>query len=150
MQFYHDFPVGRVLQLGPYRVTAEEIVEFAAEFDPQPFHLDGNSKQAELTGGLIASGWHTSAILMRMMCDAYLLDTASQGSGGLDQVRWLKPVRPGDTLSGTATVTGCRISKSRPELGLVDFEYDLRNQNDETVMRVTGMGMINVSPEQVK
>ena len=142
MLHFHDFTVGKVLPLGPYAVSAEEITEFAREFDPQPFHLDGNSSQAEQTGGLIASGWHTYAIIMRMMCDAYLLDTASQGSGGLDEVRWLKPVRPGDVLTGTATVLSARISNSKPDLGLVTMEYKAQNQNGETVIIITGMGMI--------
>lgn len=133
------------MQLGPYAVTEQEIIHFAGEFDPQPFHLDGNSQQAVETGGLIASGWHTCAIVMRMMCDAYLLDTASQGSGGLDQVRWLKPVRPGDVLTGTATVLGARISSSKPNLGLVQMEYKAENQYSETVIIIHGMGMIDVS-----
>ena len=145
MLLFEDFTIGRVFPLGPYSVTADEIIEFASEFDPQPFHLDGASEQAEKTGGLIASGWHTCAIVMRMMCDAYLLDTASQGSGGLDQVRWVKPVRPNDILTGTATVLDARVSKSKPNLGLVKMEYKAQNQDQETVIIITGMGMIDVA-----
>ncbi len=145
MLTYEDFPVGKVIELGPRTVTAEEIVAFASKFDPQPFHLDGGSEQAKQTGGLIASGWHTSSILMRMMCDAYLLESASQGSAGLDEIRWIKPVRPGDTLTGTATVVDGRVSRSRPDLGLLQMAYELRNQNDEVVMTVRGSGMVKVS-----
>mgnify|MGYP000430436995 CR=1 FL=1 len=142
MLTFEDFPVGAVFQLGPKTVTSDEIIAFAKKFDPQPFHLDADSEQARLTGGLIASGWHTSSMLMSMMCDAYLLDSASQGSAGLDEVRWLKPVRPDDTLSGTATVLERHISRSRPELGILQMNYELRNQNDEIVMTVRGSGMV--------
>ncbi|MEP0940333.1 MAG: MaoC family dehydratase [Rhizobiaceae bacterium] len=131
-----DFP--------PYEVTAEEIKEFAQEFDPQPFHLDENSEQAKQVGGLIASGWHTSGIQMRMICDGFLLDSTSQGSPGLEQVRWLNVVRPGDTLSGTAEVVGRRVSKSRPELGIVSFVYRMVNQRDEEVMVTKGVGMFSL------
>ena len=148
MLTYDDFPIGRSFQLGPRTITAEEIIEFAEEFDPQPFHLDANSEQAKQVGGLIASGWHTCSILMRMMCDSYILDTASQGAAGLESVRWLKPVRPNDTLSGSATVTSRRVSKSNPQLGLVGFDYSLKNQNNETVMIIIGMGMIDTKDEE--
>ncbi|MEE9313219.1 MAG: MaoC family dehydratase [Rhizobiaceae bacterium] len=143
MLSYDDFPIGRSFKLGPHLITAEEIIEFAQEFDPQPFHLDGNSEQAKQVGGLIASGWHTCSIFMRMLCDAYILDSASQGSAGLEDVRWLKPVRPADTLSGSATVISRRVSKSNPRLGLVGFDYTLENQHGETVMKIAGMGMID-------
>lgn len=149
MLTYEDYPLGRVFELGPKTITKEEIIEFASEFDPQPFHIDETSLQAENVGGLIASGWHTSSIFMRMMCDAFLLETASQGSAGLEEVRWLSPVRPGDTLHGTAEVVGRRVSRSNPKLGLVDFAYELRNQNNETVMTVRGMGMIDALPREV-
>ena len=138
-----DFWEGRVFKLGPRMVTADEIVEFAEEFDPQPFHLDEDSEQAKLVGGLIASGWHTCSIFMRMMCDAFILGSTSQGSAGLDNVRWLKPVRPGDELSGTATVVSPRVSKSKPDLGFVQFDYELRNQKGDIVMTITGNGMIS-------
>lgn len=144
-----DFPVGKVLPLGPRTVTVDEIIEFAREFDPQPFHLDANSEQAKAVGGLIASGWHTSSLLMAMMCESYLLDTASEGSGGLDEVRWHIPVRPDDVLSGTATVLSSRVSKSKPDIGLVNFDYVLNNQAGEKVLTVQGMGMVKVDTEEV-
>lgn len=143
MLTYKDFPVGRIIELQPKTVSEEEIIEFAKEFDPQPFHIDPDSKEAQEMGGLIASGWHTSSMLMKMMCDSYLLQSASQGSPGLEEVRWHKPVRPGDTLSGTAEVVDARLSKSRPTLGLIMFHYHMKNQNDETVMTVRGLGMID-------
>ncbi|MEE9376202.1 MAG: MaoC family dehydratase [Rhizobiaceae bacterium] len=143
MLIYDDFTIGRCFELGPRTVSKEEIVEFAKEFDPQPFHLDAESEQAKQVGGLIASGWHTCSIFMRMMCDAYILDTASQGSAGLEEVRWLKPVRPNDTLSGTAKVVSRRVSKSNAKLGLVGLDYSLENQKGETVLKITGMAMID-------
>ncbi len=144
MLTYEDFTPGRVFQLGPRKVSAEEIIEFAEEFDPQPFHIDAGSEQAAQVGGLIASGWHTCSIFMRMLCDSYLLDTASLGSAGLDEVRWLRPVRPGDILSGSATVTDRRVSSKRANLGLVSFDYELHNQQDQPVMTIRGMGMMEV------
>lgn len=128
--------------MGPKTVTQEEIIAFAEKYDPQPFHTDPGSEMADSVGGLIASGWHTCGIMMRMICDAYLLDSASMGAPGLDEVRWLIPVRPGDTLTGTTTVLDRRISKSRPELGLLTLEYELKNQNGETVLLTKGTGMM--------
>ena len=142
MLTFEDFHIGRVFALGPYTITQEEIMEFAREFDPQPLHLDPESTQAKQVGGIVASGWHTASILMRMMCDCYLLDTKSQGSPGMDEVRWLIPVRPGDELSGTVTVTERRESKSNPNIGIIRVAYSLENQNDETVMTMSGLGML--------
>ena len=147
MLTFEDFSVGREFDLPPHTITAEEIVEFAQEFDPQPFHLDGNSEQAKQVGGLIASGWHTSSIMMRMICDGYLLDSPSQGSPGLEEVRWLNVVRPGDTLSATAEVTASRVSKSNPAIGIVSFVYRMHNQRGEDVMRTKGVGMFRTSNE---
>ncbi len=144
MLTYDDFPPGRMFALGPKHVTAQDIVAFAEKYDPQPFHLDADSHHAKQVGGLIASGWHTCGLLMRMMCDSFLLETASQGSGGLQAVRWLAPVRPGDTLSGEAKVITRRVSKSRPNLGVVDWEYRLDNQAGDTVLTSRGSGFVDV------
>ncbi|MFD0916393.1 MaoC family dehydratase [Pseudahrensia aquimaris] len=147
MLTYDNLAIGQEFALGPKLVTAEEIIEFASEFDPQPFHLDPESDQAAQVGGLIASGWHTCSMFMRMMCDGFILDSTSQGSAGLDEVRWLLPVRPGDRLTGTARVVEKRVPKSRPDLGMVQFEYTLNNQNGETVMTIKGNGMLGRTPE---
>lgn len=144
MLHYEDFPVGHTLTLGPHHFSAEEIITFAQQFDPQPFHLDAESDGAKALGGLIASGWHTCSATMRMMCDAYLLKTASQGSAGLDEVRWMRPVYAGDTLTGTATVDGRRVLSSRPDMGAVQFTYHLENQRGEPVLRMRGMGFVSV------
>ncbi|MDD9910234.1 MAG: MaoC family dehydratase [Ahrensia sp.] len=142
MLTYEDFTIGRVFPMGPKTVTQEEIVAFAEKFDPQPFHTDPDSDMAAGVGGLIASGWHTCGMMMRMMCDAYLLNSSSMGAPGLDEVRWLLPVRPGDVLTGTTKVVERRISKSRPTLGLLTLEYEVKNQKGETVMLTKGTGMM--------
>ena len=138
---YEDFEVGASIPLGSKLVTAEEIVEFAREFDPQPMHLDEEAGRASILGGLSASGWHTCAIFMRMICDAYLLDSTSQGAPGVDHVKWRKPVLAGDTLTGRSTVTARRLSQSRPALGFVTFRFELFNQNGETVFDMQNTGM---------
>jgi acyl dehydratase len=127
-----DFTLGRAFPLPPHTVTREEIIAFAREFDPQPFHLgDGGNG---LSDGLTASGWHTCAIFMRALCDGLLLDSACLGSPGIDYLRWLKPVRPGDTLTAIATVIEARASKSRPDRGIVRFRHDVANQGGEAVL----------------
>lgn len=138
---YEDFEVGASLPLGSKLVTAEEIVEFASEFDPQPMHLDEEAGRASILGGLSASGWHTCAMFMRMICDAYLLDSTSQGAPGVDHVKWRKPVLAGDTLTGRSTVMARRLSQSRPALGFVTFRFELFNQNGETVYDMQNTGM---------
>lgn len=137
---FEDLPVGRTFALGPVTVTVEEIVAFAGQFDPQDFHLDGDSAQARAVGGLIASGWHSCAIAMRMFCDAYLLDSTSQGAPGVGAVRWLAPVRPGDVLRGTSTVREARLSRSRPGLGIVGFDHELTVE-DRPVLRMDNTGL---------
>ena len=135
-RYFEDFREGEVLPLGPRTVTREEIVAFAAEFDPQPFHVDPDAAEQGPFGGLIASGWHTAALYMRMYVDALLNKTISMGSPGVEELRWLRPVRPGDTLAGTATVLSVRASKNRPDMGIVQFRFELANQRREPVMRV--------------
>lgn len=144
--YWEDFPVGQVVDCGTRQVRRDEIVAFAAQFDPQPFHLDEQAGEASLFGGLSASGWHTCALCMRMMCDSYLLRSSSLGSPGLDEVRWLKPVRPGDTLHLRMTVLEARTMQSRPGVGLVRCAWDLRNQHEQDVLRMTGWAMFGRRP----
>ena len=138
---FEDFVVGDTIALGKKHVTAAEIIEFASEFDYQPMHLDEEAGKASILGGLSASGWHTCCMFMRMMCDGFLLDSTSQGSPGIDYVRWKKPVLAGDTLTGTSTVTAKRTSASRPGLGFVTVEHALINQHGETVLELRNSGM---------
>jgi acyl dehydratase len=140
--FWEDFHAGRVFDLGATDpVTRDAIVGFAREFDPQPFHLDEAAAEAALFGRLAASGWHTAAMTMRAMCDGYLLDSASLGSPGIENLRWLKPVFVGDRLHVRMEVLEARASKSRPTIGLVLSRWEVRNQHDEPVMTMEGWGM---------
>ncbi|GLS32111.1 Acyl dehydratase [Mesorhizobium albiziae] len=138
---FEDFIEGGSIALGSKLVTAEEIVEFAGEFDAQPMHLDEEAGRASILGGLSASGWHTCSMFMRLMCDGFLLDSTSQGSPGLDYVRWKKPVLAGDTLTGKSTVLAKRMSKSKPGLGFITVKSELSNQRGETVLELENTGM---------
>lgn len=144
MIYFEDFKVGETLEMGRRLVDKDEVIAFAKDFDPQPFHVDEEAARKSFFGGLIASGWHTVAMVMRMMCDSYLLDSASLGSPGVDNVKWLKPVRPGDTIRAMRTVLEARASKSKPEVGIVKSRWEVYNQNDELVMTMEGYGMFAV------
>lgn len=139
--YWEDFKVGEKIRLGSKRVTRDEIIEFATRYDPQPFHVDEAAARDSIYGGLIASGWHTGAMAMRMMCDAYLLEAASMGSPGLDSLKWVKPVRPEDRITTYRTTLESRASRSRPEMGIVKFFWEVLNQNDELVMSMEGYGL---------
>jgi acyl dehydratase len=131
---FEDFAVGEVAEYGATIVTVEAIVDFARQFDPQVFHLNDSAARETMTEGLIASGWHTAGILMRMSCDNFLNRSTCQGAPGLEEVSWMRPVRPGDTLGVRRRTIGARTSKSRPELGLVEFVFEVVNQSGEIVM----------------
>ncbi len=133
-RYFEDFAVGQVLTLPERQVGRAEIIAFAAEFDPQAFHLDERAGASDLASGLFASGWHTCAMLMRMLCDAYLVDSSCMGSPGIETLKWRKPVRAGDRLSGSSTVIELRKSATRPEMGIVRFRHEVRNQAGETVV----------------
>lgn len=138
---YEDFPEGGTLDLGTKQVTAAELIEFASQFDAQPMHLDEEAGKASILGGLSASGWHICSMFMRMMCDAFLLDSTSQGSPGIDYTRWKKPVLAGDTLTGRSTILAKRTSRSRPNLGFVTMRAELFNQRGECVFELENTGM---------
>ena len=139
--YWEDFPVGAVREFGGKSLSKEDIVRFAREYDPQPFHVDEEAAKKSVFGGLIASGWQTCGLAMRMMCDAYLLDAASAGSPGVENIRWLLPVRPGDTLRVRLTVLEARVLQSRPHIGLLRNKWEMFNQKDEQVMHMEGYGM---------
>jgi len=124
---FDDFRPGRFGSFGPRHVTREEILAFAAEFDPQPMHLDEEAASRSMLKGLSGSGWHLCAIVMRMMFDGFIGDTASLGSPGVNEMRWLAPLRPGDDLMLDVDVVEARISRSRPETGIVTFNCAARN-----------------------
>ncbi len=144
--YWEDFPVGSVREFGAMTVTREASINFAREFDPQPFHVDDEAARGSLFGALCTSGWHTCAMAMRMMCDDYLLETASLGSPGIDELRWLKPVFPGDTLRGRVEILEARPMASRPGVGLVRSAWQLSNQQGEAVLSMKGWGMYRRRP----
>ena len=144
--YWEDFSAGTVREFGQMPVSREAVLEFARQFDPQPFHLDDEAAAGSLFGRLSASGWHTCAMAMRMMCDDYLLDSASLGSPGIDQLKWLKPVCPGDTLSMRLTVLEARVMNSRPGVGLVRSRWEVHNQLHEPVLTMEGWGMFGRRP----
>jgi acyl dehydratase len=132
--YFEDFPPGEVKVYGDRLVTAEEIVAFARLYDPQPFHVDAEAAKHSQVGELIASGWHTGVILMRMNCDEFLLRTASEGAPGCEEVSWVKPVRPGDRLKVRRTIVSARVSNSRPQVGIIEVMCEVMNQDDVVVM----------------
>jgi acyl dehydratase len=139
--YWEDFKVGDSFPMGQVVVDQDEIIAFATAYDPQPFHTDEEAAKKSIFGGLIASGWHTCALVMRMMVDSYLRDSASLGSPGVDNVRWLKPVRPGDTIRAQRHVMETRASQSKPNVGIVKSRWEVFNQKDELVMTMEGYGM---------
>ena len=138
---WEDFVVGEMREFGHYAVTREAVLDFARQFDPQPFHLDDTAAAGALFGRLAASGWHTCAMAMRMMCDGYLLESSSLGSPGMDSLRWTRPVHPGDTLSMRLTTLEARPMASRPTVGLVLSKSEVLNQHREVVLTMQGWGM---------
>ena len=138
---WEDVHEGLCLTFGPKLIEREEVIRFATEFDPQPFHLSEEAGKASLFGGLAASGWHTAGIVMRLMCDGFLLQSSSLGSPGLDSLRWLKPVMVGDEVRARMTVLAKRPMKSKAHVGLVQTRWEALNQRDEVVMTIESWAM---------
>jgi len=135
---WEDFRPGQVIEHGARTLQARDIIDFARDWDPQRYHVDPVAAAETPFGGLIASGWQSCGVAMRMMCDAYLTESSCVGSPGIDELRFLHPVRPGDTLRFRATVLESRPSRSRPERGLVTFRWELMNQKDKVVLSMVG------------
>ena len=131
---WEDFTPGTVLEFAPRQVTREEIVEFAAAFDPQPMHLDEEAARTSMLGGLAASGWHSCCLLMRLLSDGFLGQSRFLGAPGIEEVRWLKPLRPGESVRARATVLETRPSRSRPQLGFVKFLFELVDSSGACLM----------------
>ncbi len=146
MRWFEDFREGQVFELGEKRVTEAEILEFARQFDPQPFHIDPEAAKRSIYGGLIASGWHTGSLYMSLLVRGLLQDSDSLGSAGIDEMRWLQPVRPGDVLRARLTITSLRPSASKPDRGIVFTLGELFNQQGERVMMVRSSGMFGRRP----
>src|SRR5512132_1005321 len=126
VRYWDDMKAGEVVELGSHTMDKERMLSFAREFDPQPFHTDEKAAAASVWGGLIASGWHTGSTLMRLFYEGFLKDAASLGSPGIDELRWLKPVRPGDTLTARLTVTEATASRSKPDRGIIRSVMEMR------------------------
>lgn len=140
-RWFEDYVVGETVRFGDLVVSEAEVLDFAQRYDPQPFHLDAQAAAASIYGGIIASGWHTASMAMRMMVDHYISVQASMGSPGIDELRWIQPVRPGDRLRMQVTVLDSRASRSKPDRGMVQFLQEVINQDGTTVMTLKGWGM---------
>lgn len=146
MIYFEDLEPGREDEFGPLQVSADDIIRFARKYDPQPFHLSDEGAQGTIFGSLAASGWHTAAMTMKLVIDRDP-PLASLGSPGFDDLRWRKPVYPGDTLRATTRIIDKRASESRADMGIVRIEIETFNQNDDIVMRLTSIAMIARRPQ---
>ncbi len=145
-RYLDDFVSGESFDLGTTTVSRDEVLAFGRRFDPQPFHVDEEAAKRSIYAGLIASGWHTVSMFMRLFVDALGNDSASLGSPGVDEVRWLKPVRPGDVLRARATVLEVVPSRSKADRGHMKWTYEFTNQKGETVMTIVGRGLFARRP----
>ena len=144
--YWEDMQVGQVRELGHATLTREEIINFANQFDPQPFHLDEEAARQSVFGGLCASGWHTCSLAMRLMVTNFLCHTSSMGSPGLENIRWLKPVFPGDTLRLQSSVLETRPMGKRPDIGMTRNLWEMFNQHGDKVLHMEGWGMFRRRP----
>lgn len=140
-RYFEDYQVGESFEYGDHMVTEEEIIEFATRYDPQSFHVDPAAARGSIFGGLIASGWMTGSVMMRMAVDHLISPVSSMGSPGIDQLRWPRPVRPGDRLRVRATVLASKRSQTKPDRGVIELLQEALNQDDEVVMSIRGWGM---------
>lgn len=141
-RYFEDYVPGSVYEFGKIQVEQEEIIRFAKRFDPQVFHTDPDAAINSIYGGLIASGWHSASLMMRLFVDHYLSHVASLGSPGVDELRWLRPVRPGDTLSLRITVAEAKRSRSKPDRGIIHSHVEALNQNGDIVMTMKALNLI--------
>jgi acyl dehydratase len=141
-RYFEDYLPGAVHEFGSVTIGEAEIIEFARRFDPQPFHIDPETAKQSAFGGLIASGWHTASLTMRLLVDHYVSRVASLGSPGVDEVRWRKPVRPGDILSVRVTILESKLSRSKPGQGTTRSLVEVLNQHREVVMTWKGIGLV--------
>lgn len=141
---WEDVEIGRVDTYGAYEVTKDEIFEFARAYDPQPHHVDEEAAMLSLTKGLCSSGWHSCAMFMRILFDGVLKHAASQGAPGIDQVKWMRPIRPGHILKARSVCTEKRLMGSRPNIGICKMRHEILNQHDEVLMIVENPQFLSV------
>lgn len=141
-RYFEDYPEGGIFEFGSIAVVEDEVIEFAKRYDPQDFHVDPDAARETVFGGIIASGWHTGSLTMRLYADHYLSKVASLASPGLDELRWVKPVRPGDTLSVRVTVEATRRSQSKPDRGVVHSYIETLNQESDVVMTMRAVNFL--------
>ena len=146
-RWFEDYVVGTTAEHGSIPVDEDELVDFGRRFDPQPIHVDRDAAAAGPYGGLIASGWHTCALMMRLFAQEYLSPVSSLGSPGVDELRWIRPVRPGDELSLRTTVVEARLSRSKADRGLVRTRVELVNGGGDVVLRLLAMNLIRTRPD---
>ena len=139
--YYEDLEIGQKIKLGSINVSKKEIITFAEKFDPQPFHTNEIKAKESIFGGLCASGWHTCSLFMRILYDGFLINSAALGSPGMNEIRWLKPLRPGETITGIGEVIKKTPSKSRPEIGSLIINYEVFNKNNELIMTLIGISI---------
>lgn len=144
--YFEDFDIGQTREFGAYTVTEEEVIDFGRQFDPQAFHIDKAAAGETMFGGLIASGWHTCGMMMRMVCDDGLPRTAVLASPGFEDLKWLRPVRPGDVLSVRSVVAEKIESKSKPDRGIIKIANTVLNQTGESVMTITNIAFYRRRP----
>ena len=147
--WYESFKVGDTVRSPGKTLSEAEIIDWAFQYDPQPFHIDKTAAEESIYGGIIASGWQIAAVAFRMLMHTNIFGNASLGSPGLDELRWRQPVRPGDTISTVVRVTETRVSKSKPDRGLVTLSYEIVNQNDEVVASFKAVQLLRRRPEEV-
>lgn len=148
--YWEDFEIGDAVVMGSHTFTADAIVAYAREFDPQPFHIDPEAARRSVFGSLIASGWHTCSIGMRLICEDYINRSVSMGAPGVDNIRWPNPVRAGDTVTYRRVLLEKRASNSRPEMGLLKTRWEAVNQHGETVLTMEGWGMFGRRPGELR
>ncbi len=146
MRYFEDFAVGQSHELGSRSLSQDQIIAFAREYDPQPFHTDPEAAKRSVFGTLIASGWQTVGVFMSLLVAGMVGDMASMGSPGVDSIRWLKPVKPGDRLTGRVRILEATTSKSRAELGILKTEGELSNQDGDKVMTIVATSFIGRRP----
>ena len=141
---YEDFPEGLVIPFGTYHLSKDEVIAYARDWDPQPFHLDEEAGKNSVLGGLAASGWQSSAILVRLAVEAYANKSAAMASNGMEEAKWLKPVYAGETLTGRATILSRRVSARRPEMGILKMKFELFNTQGELKVEIIGIQFMKV------